>query len=144
MRPTIRYTSGVQGYGESHDEYLDRLIREAGWYPGTMADWNRLSMDERRELAFAGTGCEVAVATWEAPVDCVHVECQIRRGERPAIALTNATLRSEMARGYLRFGSRKSRAARCRIIRSEAHATGIYDPWKMANGWQVMVSAIFD
>lgn len=82
---------------------INAMIAEAGWYPGTEADWDRLSGTERRELAFAATGCEIAFPTWRQPVNCCHTGCQVRRGELPAIALTNRILRSEMHHGWLRF-----------------------------------------
>jgi hypothetical protein len=66
---------------------LDERIEHAGWFPGSDADWRALPIEQRDELAFKATGCAVAYATWEAPVDCMHVTCQIRRGEKPQIAL---------------------------------------------------------
>lgn len=66
--------------------------------------------------------------------------CKIRRGELPKIAGTNQTLRHEASSGWLRFiTDRKRLAVIFRAIRSAARRTGVYDPWKIPGGWQVMV-----
>jgi hypothetical protein len=127
------------------DSTNDR-IRRAGWFDGDERSWQALPMAEREDIAFHATGCAVAYPTWEGPVDCVHTGCQIRRGEIPAIALTNRILRSEAQSGWLRFlpDSRDGRIKLARIyraIRSQAIETGIYDPWKIPGAWQVMVSS---
>ena len=86
---------------------IEERIIEAGWFPGGEREWQALSMQERADLAFSATGCEVAYPTWKAPVDCVHVTCQIRRGELPKIALLNHELRSQ-AENWWRFIGRES------------------------------------
>ena len=125
---------------------LNDRIRRAGWFDGDENTWRDLTTDQQKKLSFAATGCEVAYPTWEAPVDCVHCGCLIRRGELPAIALTNRILRSEAESGWLRFiadsPEGRNRLARIfRAIRSQARATGIYDPWQLPGGWQVMVAS---
>lgn len=127
-----------------HEMTINELIADAGWFKGDEAMWQSLPLKEREELAFAATGCEVAYATWPAPVECVHTRCQIRRGELPKIALTNGILRGEMSSGWLRFhrdsAQGRSRLAKiCRGYRRAARATGVYDPWKL--DWSLMVSA---
>lgn len=122
---------------------VNQRIREAGWFRGTERDWQELSQEERERLSFEATGCEVAYPTW--PVngnsECRHLGCRIRRGELPKIALTNGVLRAEYDSGWLRFLPREQAARVFRSIRKRAMATGIYDPWKMEGGWQVMVHA---
>jgi hypothetical protein len=125
-------------------ETTDDRIRAAGWFPGTQKQWESLSHERRKDLAFAGTGCEVAYATWEAPVDCVHAGCQVRRGEIKPLVQTNRILRYEMDSGWLRFGKESSEgrvqlARLIRAIRAAACATSIYDPWQLPGGWQGMV-----
>jgi hypothetical protein len=116
---------------------LDELIERAGWFKGSMEDWRRLSYKEQRELAFAGTGCEVAVATWNAPVICRHTGCMVRRGVVPKIAITNSILRAEASNGWLRFIPKQSVEGRrklariFRAYRAAARKTGVYDPWKI-------------
>ena len=126
-------------------ETTDDRIRLAGWFSGGEREWQALSHEEREDLAFAGCGCAVAYPTWAGPVDCVHTCCQIRRGEKPPIALTNAILRGEMDRGWLRFGKesrdgRRRLAALIRAIRSKCRETQVYDPWKLPGGWQAIVA----
>jgi hypothetical protein len=109
------------------------------WFPGSEEEWKRLPMAERSRLAFASTGCQVAYPTWTAPVGCVHPRCQIARGEKPRIYLTNLILRAEAEYGWLRFNDRKKNAAIFRAARATARRTGIYDPWQMPGGWQMLV-----
>jgi hypothetical protein len=129
------------------DMSIDELIADAGWFDGGDREWRALPLAERDALAFKATGCAVAYATWPAPVDCVHTGCLILRGTLPSIALTNHILRSEAQSGYLRFIPQSTRDGRLRLariyraIRAQARATGVYDPWKMNGGWQVMVGA---
>jgi hypothetical protein len=125
---------------------IDGMIREAGWFKGTQQSWRDLTEQEREDRSFQATGCEVAYPTWKAPVDCLHISCQIRRGEKAPIMLTNRILRSELESGYLRFGKESTegriRLGRiCRAIRRAAITTGIYDPWKLPGGWQTLVVA---
>lgn len=125
-------------------ETTDDRIRQAGWFPGTERDWQALDHETRKDLAFAGCGCEVAYATWSGPVDCVHTGCQIRRGEIKPLIMTNRILRYEIERGWLRFGKESTEGRRnlgrlVRAIRRQALATGVYDPWKMPGGWQALV-----
>ena len=128
----------------------DQRIERAGWFKGSERDWQALSHEERQDIAFAGCGCEAAYATWEGPVNCVHIGCQIRRGEKAPLIMTNRTLKAEMCNGWLRFG-KETRAGRIRLarlisaIRSKAQETGMYDPWQLPGGWQGMVgSAVCD
>lgn len=106
------------------------------WYSGSKADWDSLSYDDHREVAFLHTGCEVAWPTWTAPVECVHAGCQVRRGEKPAIHLVNGSLRYEITTGWLRFvdrtdrDARESLAATLRGIRRVYFTTGETDIWK--------------
>lgn len=125
---------------EAHERELDHMIRKAGWYPGSRLDWESLSIGERQDLAFKATGCQVAYATWPAPVDCLHMQCLIRRGKLPHIAQLNSSLRAERSQGWLRFISDRSRVARIfRYYRKLARERGVYDPWAL--DWQTMVSA---
>ncbi len=107
------------------------------WFEGTKRQWESLSLGQREELAYKATGCLCAWPTWEAPVDCCHTTCQIRRGELPAIALTNRILRAEAESGWLRFNDRDRNAKIFRVIRNAARKTGIYDPWKLS--WTTLV-----
>ena len=123
---------------------LDAMIAQAGWYHGTQSTWARLETQKQKDLAYTATGCEIAYPTWPAPVDCVHITCQIRRGEKPPLALTYAVLRSEIESGWLRFHTnnptgRAMLARLCLAIRAQAAATHIYDPWHMPGGWQTIV-----
>jgi hypothetical protein len=128
------------------DKTTDERIRDAGWFKGSERQWQALTHEQRQDLAFAGCGCEAAYATWEGPVDCVHPGCQIRRGEKPKIHLTNCILKGEMYNGWLRFDKETTEgrlhlARLIRGIRRNAVKTGIYDPWKMEGGWQAMVAS---
>jgi hypothetical protein len=128
-----------------HEMTTNERIRRAGWFDGTERQWQELTTEQREEIAFKGCGCLSAYPTWETPVNCVHPRCQIRRGEKPAIYLTNCILRSEMERGWLRFhkdskDGRKHLAQLVRSIRRKAIETGIYDPWEIPGGWQSMVA----
>lgn len=112
------------------------------WFVGTEEGWRRLDCQTQKDLAFEATGCEVAYPTWEAPVDCLHTECRIRRGELPRIALTNSVLLYESRYGWLRFVRERDRKGLARIFRHfrrEARATGLYDPWKA--DWRTLVYA---
>jgi hypothetical protein len=128
------------------DRTVEQMIEDAGWFKGSREDWARLTHEQREDIAFAGCGCAVAYPTWEGPVDCVHPGCQIRRGEKQPIYLTDCILRGEMDNGWLRF-DKATKAGRIRLarlvraIRRKARETGIYDPWKMEGGWQVMVGS---
>jgi len=133
----------MSGRGLRQENSVNQRIREAGWFRGTEQDWRDLPSGERERLSFEATGCEVAYPTWprkEKPT-CEHTSCRIRRGELPKIALTNGILYAEYDSGWLRFLTRSQAAKVFRAIRKQAMATGIYDPWKMEGGWQVMVQA---
>lgn len=123
-----------------HGEHWSR------WYPGSEREWRALPHQEQEDLAFYSTGCLYAYPTW-GRTHCVHVTCQIRRGELPRIAHTNVILRGEAKHGYLRFlrdgdaRQRQSLAQIYRWFRRQARTSGIYDPWKVEGGWQIMVSA---
>ena len=131
-----------------YEQTLNNRIQVNGWFDGTMTDWERLPMGEREEIAFKATGCAVAYPTWEAPCNCFHTSCRVRRGELPPIAITNSVLRSELDNGYLRF-AKQSKAGRAHLarlilaIRRRARETGVYDPWDMKGGWQDMVGSLF-
>ena len=130
---------------KSRDEELNDVIKKNGWFDGTMRDWDRTP--NREEIAFKATGCLCAFPTWPAPVNCVHVDCMVRRGELPKIAITNRVLRAEY-NNYFRFAlqSKAGRAHLARLfleVRRLARATGIYDPWKIPGGWQSIVGSIF-
>jgi hypothetical protein len=125
---------------QRHEMSIAELIQDSGWWLDTEAAWQKLPLAEREAIAFARTGCAVAYPTWQRPVDCVHLECRILRGELPKIALTNAILRGERESGWLRFSEdRKQIAKLFRAYRKAARQTGIYDPWKLPGGWQGMV-----
>lgn len=116
----------------------ERIVR-AGWWKGTLESFYDLPTKEREKIAFEATGCEVAAPTWEAPVDCCHVGCQIRRGEKHPVYATNCILRGEAYRGWLRFADRTAKAKTFRAVRKACKATGIFDPWELPGGWQALV-----
>ena len=118
---------------------ITKLIREAGWYPGTETDWRKLPMEERERLAFEATGCLIAYATWEAPVDCVHTPCRIRRGELPGIQLTKNILACERESGWLRDLEDETYEKVRQGFLELAEDLEVYDPWKIPGGWQAMV-----
>lgn len=109
------------------------------WFPGSEDEWRALPWKERYDLSFKATGCQVAYPTWTAPVDCVHTHCLVRRGEKPPIYITNCALRAEARGSWLRFLNRKRLAYIYRAVRAAARKSGIYDPWEIPGGWQVMV-----
>lgn len=122
------------------DMSIAELIVDSGWWLQSEKEWQALPMPEREDIAFIRTGCRVAYPTWERPVDCVHLECRIRRGELPKIALTNAVLRGEKQSGWLRFNEDRKQVAKIfREFRKLARQTGQYDPWKIPGGWQLIV-----
>lgn len=125
---------------EAYKDELNHMIRRAGWFPGSWQDWEAIPFDERKEIAFRTTGCQFAYATWAAPVDCLHPQCLIRRGQLPRIAQLNQILRAERAGGWLRFIKDRSQVARIfRYYRRLSREKGVYDPWAL--DWQTMVSA---
>lgn len=126
-------------------ESTNDRIKAAGWFKGSERQWGDLTHESRKDLAFAGCGCEAAYPTWPGPVDCVHVGCQIRRGEKKPLIMTNRILRYEMESGWLRFskdsGEGRTHLGRLvRAIRNRALETGIYDPWDLPGGWQAIVA----
>ena len=110
-------------------------------------------LQERQDLAFTATGCQVAYPTWHKPVDCVHVRCQIRRGELPQIALLNHELQSQ-AENWWRFIGRESgrgqRSKQGRITlaklyrhyRKMAMERKEYDLWKLGGVGIAMVGVM--
>jgi hypothetical protein len=122
---------------EREADAINNRIKEAGWFHGTEADWHALDFPTKERLAFEGCGCAVAFPTWEGPVDCVHVTCQILRGELPKIAEMNMTLRYEAESGWLRDVPRARLAAIFRAYRRAARASGIYNPWRL--DWRLLV-----
>ena len=120
-----------------HEMSIEERIADAGWFPGTERDWQRLSSEERSELSFAATGCLVAYATWPAPVDCVHGWCQVRRGERRPITILNGALKYEAQSGWWRDLPRPKLAKLYRAFRKAAREHHVYDIWKL--GWQTVV-----
>ena len=113
----------------------------SNWYSGTEQEWQALSMAKRHDTAFAKTGCEIAYPTWQAPVNCVHDKCRIRRSEIPAIVETYHILQYEADRGWLLFLSRVHKARVFIAMRRAARESEIYDPWKIPGGWQALVMA---
>lgn len=107
------------------------------WFPGTEEEWNRLSSEQRDDLSFAATGCEIAYPRWKAPVHCLHGTCRVRRGEIRPISLVNAALRYEAQCGWLRDVPRPRLAGLYRTMRHAARETGTYNIWKL--GWQTLV-----
>lgn len=132
---------------------IEERIARAGWFKGGEREWQALPMEERERLAFEATGCEVAYCTWEAPVNCCHVTCQIRRGELPQIALLNHELRSqaenwwrfigrESGRGERSPQGRKTLAALYRAYRKLAMERKEYDLWKLGGVEIAMVGIL--
>jgi len=87
--------------------------------------WERFADEDMKlanDFAFASCGCEVAYPSWWALpdgtneiVDCVHLGCQIRRGEykRPGWAVRlNAQFRGELEGGWLRFNKESAKGRR--------------------------------
>ena len=106
-----------------------------------MKQWRALSSKKRENIAFKATGCEVAFPSWEPPVDCVHIGCMIRRGEKKPIDLTKAVLDGERAGGWLRFLSDEEYGKLYKAFLKLAKKTKVYDPWKIPGGWRVIVGA---
>ncbi len=120
---------------------INEMIKDAGWFPGTQDDWDSLPYAEMRERAFSATGCLLAYPTWKGTVDCLHVDCRIRRGELSPIEKTSSILEAERHNGWLRFLPEDAyRAIKERFL-CRALEMGIYDPWEIPGGWQVMVAA---
>jgi len=117
----------------------DELVQRGGWWKGTAKEWHDLPLEERDELSFKHTGCLVAYPSWETPVECVHTKCQIRRGELPPIALTEAILAGERESGWLRWVSEERFEQIRKACLKVAEKTGEYDPWKLPGGWQALV-----
>lgn len=109
------------------------------WFEGSEQEWKALPVAEREQRSLAATGCLLAWPSWEGPVECVHVGCQIARGELPKIARVNAQLRGEAESGWLRFVTdRKRLAAIFRAHRRVARETGAYDIWSK-EAWALTV-----
>ena len=116
---------------------IDELIADSGWFKGTERDWQRLSSEERQRLAFTATGCQIAWASWEAPVNCVHPWCQVARGERKPITVLNSQMQYERASGWWRNMDRAKLARVYRAFRKAAREQQVFDIWKL--GWQTVV-----
>lgn len=107
--------------------------------------WESLDWSAREALAFKSCGCALAWPTWEAPVHCCHVGCQVLRGELPSIAVCNGMLRYEAENGWLRFYDRSSPRDRntlariFRHVRNQCRRSGDYDIWH--HSWNVIVTA---
>jgi len=122
-----------------------RLINKGGWWKGTEKEWYALPTEEREALALKATGCLYAFPSWPSwkPVKCVHIRCQIQRGEKQLIDLTEGILAGERDQGYLRFLEENEYQKIRTVMLKAAEETGIYDPWKIPGGWQVfLMSAI--
>ena len=115
------------------------LINRGGWWKGTKAQWQALPIAERDELSFANTGCLIAYPSWVPPIDCVHIKCQIRRGEKAPIALTEAILAGERESGWFRFMDEEKYERVKAAIMEYAQEHKIYDPWKIPGGWKLFV-----
>ena len=109
------------------------------WAPRTMAEWERMSIKEREPIAFAAVGCLIAWCTWTGPVNCLHPQCRIARGEKSAIYETESRLAQERSYGYLRHLSETQYQRLVQEFCKLAETTGEYDPWKLS--WQTIVSA---
>lgn len=126
------------------DKTINEMIRDAGWFDGSERDWQAIPFEEREKIAFKACGCLGAYPTWQAPVNCRHIDCRVRRGEKQPIIITNQTMKAELRSGWLRF-SKETKDGRVRVarliraIRRKAIETGIYDPWKIPGGWAGMV-----
>lgn len=114
-------------------------MKPASWWKGTVKEWDALPIAERERIAFTHTGCAVAYCTWKAPANCFHLTCQILRGEKPAIALTEAVLAGERQAGWLRFMEEEAYQRLHRAIIARAQESEVYDPWQMPGGWQAIV-----
>lgn len=116
---------------------IDERIHANGWFAGTEHDWQKLPREQRENMAFKATGCMVAFPTWQAPVNCVHACCVVKRGEKLSISLINGQLRYEKESGWLRFISsrtpqgRKQLASLFRGYRKLAREQHVYDIWKL-------------
>ena len=95
--------------------------------------------DEHEDLAFELTGCQFALPTWGTErVDCRHMPCMIRRGERQPEDLTRSRLQSERD-NWLRGISDEQFNKLLNVFLQVAHESGEYDPWLMPGGWQAIV-----
>jgi len=111
------------------------------WFKGTEKEWDALSNKEQSKLSLKETGCLFARPTWQMPIDCSHLQCQVARGEKPQIALTEGILYGERECGWLRFLSEERYQQVKTALLKRAEELGIYDPWKLPGGWQVIVGA---
>ena len=140
-------------YDPYYQKTIEERIADAGWFDGGEKEWQSLPLQEREDLAFTATGCQVAYPTWHKPVDCAHVRCQIRRGELPQIALLNHELQSQ-AENWWRFIGRESgrgqRSKQGRITlaklyrhyRKMAMERKEYDLWKLGGVGIAMVGVM--
>ena len=140
-------------YDPYYQKTIEERIADAGWFDGGEKGWQSLPLQERQDLAFTATGCQVAYPTWHKPVDCAHVRCQIRRGELPQIALLNHELQSQ-AENWWRFIGRESgrgqRSKQGRITlaklyrhyRKMAMERKEYDLWKLGGVGIAMVGVM--
>jgi hypothetical protein len=128
----------LQGAKNRSEMSAAEMIVDSGWWTEGEPGWQALPLTERERIALDRTGCKFAYPTWERPINCIHLKCQIARGELPKVAETNCVLRGEMRSGWLRFIDDRQKLARiCRACRKAARETSIYDPWTI--GWQGMV-----
>ena len=121
----------------------------AGWlaeWSEAQAKWKALPLAEREPIAFATCGCETAWPSWWMRpdgtirrVDCYHIDCQIKRGEKLPIDRTKGILAYERSSGWLRFMDEVAYQKLRDAVLAAAEKTGIYSPWEMPGGWQAMV-----
>ena len=117
---------------------MDELIADAGWFHGTQREWELIPYEERKLTAFRATGCLIAYATWTAPVECYHPDCQIARGEKPAIYKAECVIEGERS-NWLRFLSEEKYQHIRSVLLAECERLNIYNPWQLPGGWQAFV-----
>ena len=122
---------------------INELIRDSGWFDGTEREWMMLSSGMRKDLAFKSTGCQEAYATWQAPCQCSHPWCRVRRDEIKPISVLNGTMRYERESGWWRFiEDRKQIATMYRHFRKLARQQNEYDLWKLGGTSVALIGII--
>lgn len=110
----------------------------------TLEDFEKMTYEERRQFAFNACGCyEAYPYFWQnknmkvSRVECLHIDCQIARGEAKPIDKTKGILQYERESGWLRFLPEISYQKIYNLIIEKAEELKEYDPWKI--DWRLLV-----